>query len=225
MLEDAGPPIQPVPATNDRDTALVWYEALQSKAARFPTRHRSRMRTAQGSRSLVPMSWPAISAFAASVTALVALLGALTALHRTRRQRQREFEDVCVKRYWELLDRLSLPTLRGLASGRRISDSDRHTVRLYFRLSEDEADLREQGWVSNATWQEWRGSIRSQLHRRPYERLWTEALEDARDGRDYEFRHLHNLGGLNGDRYDPWPPWYRRWLWRSHWTPQYRGFR
>lgn len=32
LLEDVGgPPIQPVPATDDRDTALIWYEALQDQ--------------------------------------------------------------------------------------------------------------------------------------------------------------------------------------------------
>lgn len=31
LLEDVGPPIQPVPATDDRDTALVWYEVLQEQ--------------------------------------------------------------------------------------------------------------------------------------------------------------------------------------------------
>ncbi|MET9466612.1 hypothetical protein ABZY44_17745 [Streptomyces sp. NPDC006544] len=31
LLEDVGPPVQPVPATDDRGTALVWYEALQDQ--------------------------------------------------------------------------------------------------------------------------------------------------------------------------------------------------
>ncbi|MEW1760524.1 DNA ligase [Streptomyces cyaneofuscatus] len=30
-LKDVGPPLQVVPATNDRDTALLWYEALRSQ--------------------------------------------------------------------------------------------------------------------------------------------------------------------------------------------------
>ncbi|MFE5097382.1 hypothetical protein ACFRCI_45670 [Streptomyces sp. NPDC056638] len=30
LLADVGPPIQPVPATDDPDVALAWYEALQS---------------------------------------------------------------------------------------------------------------------------------------------------------------------------------------------------
>lgn len=32
LLEDVGPPIQPVPATDDREVALVWYEVLQEQA-------------------------------------------------------------------------------------------------------------------------------------------------------------------------------------------------
>ncbi|MFF1416539.1 DNA ligase [Streptomyces sp. NPDC058280] len=31
VLSEIGPPIQPVPATDDRPTALVWYEALQAR--------------------------------------------------------------------------------------------------------------------------------------------------------------------------------------------------
>ncbi|MFG2211026.1 DNA ligase [Streptomyces sp. NPDC048638] len=31
VLEDVGPPLQVVPATDDRDTALVWYEALRAQ--------------------------------------------------------------------------------------------------------------------------------------------------------------------------------------------------
>ncbi|MET9852187.1 DNA ligase [Streptomyces sp. NPDC006450] len=31
VLEEVGPPIQAVPATDDRDTALVWYESLQEQ--------------------------------------------------------------------------------------------------------------------------------------------------------------------------------------------------
>ncbi|MFE7401870.1 DNA ligase [Streptomyces sp. NPDC057557] len=31
LLADLGPPIQPVPATNDREVALHWYEALQAQ--------------------------------------------------------------------------------------------------------------------------------------------------------------------------------------------------
>ncbi|GAA2133265.1 hypothetical protein GCM10009760_09250 [Kitasatospora kazusensis] len=37
--------------------------------------------------------WPAVTASAGVVTALTVLWGAVTAVHRTRRQRQREFED------------------------------------------------------------------------------------------------------------------------------------
>lgn len=31
VLEDVGPPIQPVPATDDREIAMVWYQALQEQ--------------------------------------------------------------------------------------------------------------------------------------------------------------------------------------------------
>jgi hypothetical protein len=152
--------------------------------------------------------------------------GAFTAIRRTRHQRQREFEDFYVRRYWELLDRLSIATLRGIDLGRRLSEDEKRTIRLYFRLSEDEADLREQGWVSNATWNEWRGAIRSQLGRQPYERLWQEAVKDAKEQRDYSFRHLRFLCGPDGESYDPLAPkWYRRWPWSRRWPSTDRDSR
>ncbi len=50
LLADVGPPIQPVPATDDRDVAEHWYEALQEQslegvvakrgAAAYPSGHR-----------------------------------------------------------------------------------------------------------------------------------------------------------------------------------------
>ncbi|MFJ4703025.1 DNA ligase [Streptomyces sp. NPDC088768] len=36
VLEEVGPPLQAVPATDDRDTALVWYEALRAQRVEAP---------------------------------------------------------------------------------------------------------------------------------------------------------------------------------------------
>ena len=51
-------------------------------------------------------------------------------------------------RYWSLLDKFSATTLRGL-DWPGLEPPERLAIRLYFRLSEDEADLRSQGWVSD----------------------------------------------------------------------------
>ncbi|MDO0936371.1 hypothetical protein QQY66_33465 [Streptomyces sp. DG2A-72] len=132
---------------------------------------------------------------------------------QVRTQRVRQVEDVYVTRYWSLLDRLSTSTLRGM-DGHTLTPQAEMAIRLYFRLSEDEADLRAQGWVSDDTWRDWSGAISSQMHRQPFERLWAETLEDSDAGRDYEFRHLREL--WRDRSYDPSPTdSVRRWLRRA----------
>lgn len=89
-------------------------------------------------------------------------------------------------------------------------------IRLYFRLSEDEADLRAQGWVSDDTWRDWSGAISSQMRRPPFDRIWAETCEDSAAGRDYEFRHLRQL--WDDASYDPAPTGtFRRRLRRTPW--------
>ncbi|MEU9084537.1 hypothetical protein [Streptomyces sp. NPDC048357] len=134
---------------------------------------------------------------------------------QVRTQRVRQIEDVYVARYWSLLDKFSAATLRGL-DGHMLEPQEELAIRLYFRLSEDEADLRSQGWVSDDTWRDWSGAISSQMHRQPFARLWVQTLEDAEDGRDYEFKHLRRL--LHDRAYDPPPSGILRgWLRRAPW--------
>jgi hypothetical protein len=47
----------------------------------------------------------------------------LTGLRQNQRQRVRAFEDFYVRRYWELMDQLSLDALRGKATG-PLSETD-----------------------------------------------------------------------------------------------------
>lgn len=101
----------------------------------------------------------------------------------------RQVEDFYVARYWSLLDKLSPRTLRGIGTP-ALNEREEMAIRLYFRLSEDEADLRAQGWVSDDTWRDWSGAISSQMRRPPFDRIWAETCEDSAAGRDYEFRHL-----------------------------------
>nr|WP_059195493.1 hypothetical protein [Streptomyces antibioticus] len=132
------------------------------------------------------------------ITVLAAFAASGTAIWQVRTQRVRQFEDVYVARYWSLLDRMSLHALRGVDAG----DADDTTaIRLYFRHSEDEADLRAQGWVSDETWGEWGGAIHAQMHRPPFDRVWAETLLDSDAGRDYGFVHLRRL--WHDAAYDP----------------------
>jgi hypothetical protein len=134
-----------------------------------------------------------------------ALFAAGIAIWQARTQRVRQVEDVYVTRYWSLLDKMSPETLRGRDTPAQdpqgsMSEEEK-AIRLYFRLSEDEADLRAQGWVSDDTWQEWRGAIHSQMQRAPFNRLWAEALEDSDARHDYAFTHLRKL--CRDADYDP----------------------
>ena len=85
----------------------------------------------------------------------------------------------------------------------RSEQGGRLAIRLYFRLSEDQADLRAQSWVSDDTWREWKGAIHSQMSRSPFNRLWDETRQNSDEGRDYSFQHLREIC-RNAD-YDPRP--------------------
>jgi hypothetical protein len=153
-----------------------------------------------------------------TITLLAALAASGIAIWQVRTQRVRQVEDSYVARYWSLLDRLSTRALRGVDAD-DLGEEDQKAIRLYFRLSEDEADLRAQGWVSDDTWNDWGGAIHAQMHRPPFDRLWAEIREDSDAGRDYGFRHLRLL--WDDPAYDPAPagairkalrriPWRRR---------------
>ena len=161
------------------------------------------------------MEW--INAETAAVSG--AVIAAAFALWQARVNRVRQVEDVYVRRYWDILDRLPLAVLRGAPARRcgRSADQDvQRAVRLYFRLSEDQADLRAQGWVSDVVWKEWEEAIRTTLSRWPFAGLWRLALEDAGNKREYAFTHLRRIGERTA--YDPRATsWYRRQLRRWVW--------
>ncbi|MGW2283638.1 hypothetical protein [Streptomyces phaeochromogenes] len=157
------------------------------------------------------------------ITLLTALAASGVAIWQVRTQRVRQVEDFYIARYWSLLDRLSTRTLRGVDAG-ALDEEEEMPIRLYFRLSEDEADLRAQGWVSDDTWRDWGGAIHAQMHRPPFDRLWAETRRDSDAGRDYEFRHLRQLW-LDA-AYDPAPTrTSRQWLRRTPWRRPPTGHR
>ncbi|WP_282702799.1 hypothetical protein [Streptomyces sp. CC219B] len=147
------------------------------------------------------------------ITLMAALAASAIAMWQARTQRVRQVEDVYMARYWSLLDRLDPRTFRGL-DGHDLSKEEELAIRLYFRLSEDQADLRAQSWVSDDTWRDWSGAIFSQMNRSPFSRLWEETCEDSEAGRDYSFEHLRQLS--QNANYDPRPKnLLRRWLHRG----------
>jgi len=133
----------------------------------------------------------------ANVLAGAAIAGVLFAvfqLAQVRKQRRRGFEDMFVQRYWDIMDRLSLPAIEATrpADG-RVSPDDRRVVISYIRLCEDELDLRAERWIRADTWELWRSGMTMQLRRWPFEDIWREvsAREEAADG---QFARLRAAG-------------------------------
>ncbi|MBG6183059.1 hypothetical protein IWX65_001006 [Arthrobacter sp. CAN_A214] len=82
-------------------------------------------------------------------------------------QRHREFENLYVQRYWDLLDRMSFNLYMNKPL-RLLSGSNKRVIHAYLRLCEDELDLREQGFITDRTWKVWSLGMRAQLKSEPY---------------------------------------------------------
>ncbi|WP_426516749.1 hypothetical protein ACPPVQ_18785 [Diaminobutyricibacter sp. McL0618] len=101
--------------------------------------------------------WGIASSLASVVTAL-AVVFAVGQLRVARQQSHRDFENLYVRRYWDLLDQFSdQATLdKDLSSW----GSDDLTIALnYIRLCEDEVDMRRLGRITNSTWAFWGPAI------------------------------------------------------------------
>lgn len=118
------------------------------------------------------------------VMTLSLLFGAM-ALRASQRQRLRQLEMLYVQRYWALMDKLSLPALRGTPVT-AVDADDEKVVRAYLRLCEDQLDLRKQGWVSTVTWRLWSAGMEQQFCRWPFNAVWAE----IQDGDTQEFALL-----------------------------------
>lgn len=101
-----------------------------------------------------------IFAAAAVVFAVFQVVGART-------QRHREFENLYVQRYWQILDRL--PDRLYLNHEIRVPRRDERRLAVaYLRLCEDEVDLRKQGFITDRTWAIWSEGILAQLRANIY---------------------------------------------------------
>lgn len=79
-----------------------------------------------------------------------------------RTQRHRDFENLYVQRYWQILDRM--PDRLYLNHEIPAPDSDERRLAVaYLRLCEDEVDLRKQGYITDRTWAIWSDGILAQL--------------------------------------------------------------
>lgn len=131
-------------------------------------------------------------AFGTGVIALIALF------HSSRvaaKARVKTIEDAYIARYWQILERFPSSALVGeeKADGAACDGEELRAVRLYLRLCEDELELRELGWVSTETWEQWRLGIRVQLNQWPVADEWA----PIRDGQraPNQFTLLRQLDG------------------------------
>ncbi|WP_037576748.1 hypothetical protein [Phaeacidiphilus oryzae] len=138
------------------------------------------------------------------IAVAVAIITAITAVWQARSARIREVESLYISRYWTLIDRMDLRTITCHALGPLEKDEEKW-LRLFIRLSEDEADLRAAGWVSDDIWAIWEASIRRQFRPgAPCRRIYEMAIKDSDEERDYQYLHLRRiLGGAASEQYDP----------------------
>lgn len=155
------------------------------------------------------------------VATLIGVLAAVAQLTALRKQRRRDFEDFFVHRYWKIMDDLSLEGLMcKKPSGGQIRPEDEKAVIAFLRLSEDEADLRRNGWISASTWRLWWEGIIAQLHRWPFDEVWTKVCaheddiqkESSSAKRDDQFQTLRGEARRHIQHqtfWDPGPKWTR----------------
>lgn len=111
----------------------------------------------------------------ATVVTAIGVIGAVLGLRQNYRERLQQFESMYVARYWDILDRLSLTAVHGSPSG-RLLEEDEKAVRSYIRLSEDELEMRKNGYVSDSTYALWADGLRAQFDQPPFDKFGKEIL-------------------------------------------------
>lgn len=113
------------------------------------------------------MSGPEIANMVAQFATVGALIFAVMQLIGARSAKHRDFENLYVERYWNLMDGFrsepwTAPSLK------RLPKEDRAKIVAYLQLCEDELDLRRNGFVSTKTWELWATGMVSQCARPAY---------------------------------------------------------
>lgn len=179
------------------------------------------------------MEFWSIEFWALIVTALSALWGFRISLYI----RRREFEDIYIQRYWEILNRIG-PRLRvQLMMGEDhildrekdgVSDEELKALWDYLLLCEDEIDLRAQGNVTDETWAVWSSSICDSVRRFPHRPmfLYIEKQFDehpiATKPEERPFQQLRKVYANESSIEDPWAESGR---WRNAFTSWLSGRR
>lgn len=123
------------------------------------------------------MEWEIAARFIEVVSAVAVVIGvwfAVIQLAAVRRQEHRQFENLYVQRYWQIIDRLSAD-FRLRRTRDNLSERDLLALLSYLELCEDEADLYESGRITRETWNVWKAGIDSMLE----EDVFRAILEDS----------------------------------------------
>ena len=110
------------------------------------------------------MNAPDWTGLATQIATLGAVLFAGLQVVGARAAKHRDFENLYVQRFWNLMDGFEFdPWTAGSVDD--LSPKDRSRLTAYFQLCEDEIDLRRNGFISTKTWEIWVDGINSQCHR------------------------------------------------------------
>lgn len=101
------------------------------------------------------------------VATVIAVGAAFLQLIGARAAKHRDFENLYVQRYWNLMDRFEGNPWTATSVDDLI-ESDRSRVSAYLQLCEDELDLRRNGFISTKTWGIWVDGMKSQCARPAY---------------------------------------------------------
>lgn len=95
--------------------------------------------------------WVLLVSTVFTIAAAVSVWGIIFQIIGERRARHREFENMYVQRYWDLMNSLPIRFVQGHED---YSPNDNQSIALcnYLLLCEDELDLRAQGFITDKTW-------------------------------------------------------------------------
>lgn len=95
------------------------------------------------------MQFQEIAGLVASSATALALVVAVVQLHYQGRLAKARFEEDLVRRYWDILDRLSLDALRGGTS--EPTETDLRATHAYFKLADEQIWLHSRGKIREST--------------------------------------------------------------------------
>src|SRR2546421_11905359 len=144
------------------------------------------------------MDWLSTINAGASVATAIGVFLAGWQIRLAKKQSKTQFEDDLTQQYREIIKDIPTDALLG----REISEEEykkaRHAFYRYIDLSNEQIFLRQQGRVTEATWELWRDGIKSQLSRPAFKEAWGEFKKKASE----DFKELQKLE-LSGFKVDP----------------------